>query len=297
MSSKIQHHNLTLKNLEKCTATNKSVNELEILETSSSTSNSNKENFTTNKKTKKTSQQNTNTTHTNAKNQSVSGSKKIEFAPKTSGSNINTNGKSLTNKIKNKYKNISKKENRLTQTRSIKTSNISSKRFIDAHLNRQSASPSSQATASDTIINQINFNIASLKKPNSLNLSLIRDELTASSQQQETGITTTNRDKELRNSTNLSLRNTRQQRQSKVALVSNPQNEPQPTITALKRLNGQNGDSTIDILNKRRKLTDINLVKNESYKANNAVASPSIPITPTSESRTRFSQRINNTSK
>ncbi len=296
MSSKSQHQNLSLKNLEKCTATNKSVNELEILETSSSTSNSNKENFTTNKKTKKNPQPNTNTTHINAKNQSISGSKKMEFAPKPSGSNINTNGKSLTNKIKNKYKNISKKENRLTQTRSIKTSNISSKRSIDAHLSRQSASPSSQATASDTIINQINFNIASLKKPNSLNLSLIRDELTASSQQQETGITT-NTDKELRNSTNLGLRTTRQQRQTKLALGSNPKNEPQPTITALKRLNGQNGDSAIDILNKRRKLTDINLVKNESYKANNVVASLSIPITPTSESRTRFSQRINNTSK
>jgi trimeric autotransporter adhesin len=371
-----RHTHLTLENLKKSTCNNKSINELEILETSSSTSNSNKENFTTtreevsSKKSKKSSP-----TATHSSPSLKSQSKRSETISKnnttTTTNNINNNntsssnssGKSLTNKIKNKYKNISKKENRLqiqNRSQKINTSSSSSSSSTPSSIliNTNSSSPSSSSSTSTSsstiIINQINSNIASLKKPTSLlNLSMIRDELMTAPVAQElqpnetrtsnvstSNISATNRDKKLRNSTNLSLRTTRLQKQPQPQPQQQQQQPQTPKVilthvtspkgetltTPLKRLNVQNGSDYmlktpidpdgVNIMSKRRKLTETNLLKNQSSNSSSlaqvemieegvltsqsTTASTNVSmtvVTPPSESRTRFSLRINNTSK
>lgn len=239
--------------------------------------------------------------------------KKLEAAASASSAasaaNVKSKGKTLTNKIKNKYRNISKKENRsFNRLKNSKKLAESTTQAAAAVLDS-----SSSQTTSNIIINQINLNISSIKKSNSLNLSLIKES--SVSPQHDVNHS---KDKKLTNSTNLSLRN-----------ASRPQKQHLPQVKSilakaalsspLKRLNGQNGDYlklktneiTVElneqngIARKRRKFTDIsssndnNTLSNDSNKATiaSATASPVESQLDLNKSRTRFSQRINNSHK
>lgn len=310
---------------------NKSLNiELDNLETSSSStinttltssiSNSNKENYTS----KKTTLPTENTT----KKISSKSRKRPNLHNPTADTTNTTNkpsnsGKILTiNKIKNKYKNISKKENRLKQAASktiqidtgipeaapttvepqsnqFQQNQIASSSLISQindtgipDTDHQSNPGQQVQIASSSLISQINMSIFNIKKSsNCLNLAHIKD----TNPETNNNDLFTNDDqldkKKLTNSTN--TRATRLSQSNRQKSVIND-----TLASPLKRLNGHDHHNNNHNHNHHQNHIHDNNHQNGDYSNTNKRPrlhlTPATSTSPTSTTPTRFSLRINN---
>jgi hypothetical protein len=292
----------------------KSLNiEIDNLETSSSStinttitssiSNSNKENYTTTTTTtsKKATLPTQNTT-TKKISSKIKKKPNIPNPPADTTNKPSCSGKILTiNKIKNKYKNISKKENRLKQAN--KANQIEA--IAPAPLPAPQSNQCQIQIASSSLISQINHGIFNIKKSsNCLNLSHIKDAANDDDETNNDLLTAANGNqldkKKLTNSTNTRATRLSQSNKPPKNVMSDQLSSP------LKRLNGHinsnnhhnphnhhhNHNQQQNHIHNNHQNGDYN---NNTSSSNNK--RPRLLITPaaslSSPTPTRFSLRIN----